>query len=166
MYNKSFFKKRHIITLFFYAPGSFIISYLLGIKLIAAAGVFLVQLVPHLIIHINYLYNTKDLHLKVSNRINEIGLELKKEEKTVWIAMSKIEKVVSFITLPHREDRTYWFPWDGYNYSIIYSEGMRFVVTNLVVDALEFPVLESVRHEIKNQFYPMVWSWEGEVSNW
>lgn len=112
---------------------------------------FFVFFIPHLIIHLNYYYLNRNDLFGVDNLQGKIFFEQDGVRKNYGFA--DIEFVEQYRSLPFAENRTRWFPWDKYNYSIISLKGgKKIIVTSLLVPKLELE-LDEDKKVLKKRFY-------------
>ncbi len=132
-----------------------IVMYFLTYEIYYSIIFFLISIIPHLIIHLNYLKIRENFNISLSNSENLLRVE-KFNEETIEIDYTKIVKVESFLSSPHFDGRLYWFPWDVYNYTVIYTEKEFYIITSFDLDCKKVFFPESIPHKYKKRFYPII----------
>lgn len=125
-----------------------------AIFILMAVLLFLLFFIPQLILHWNYYRKNKGDILFYDPTSRSITIDRK--EVSCLFFFDDIKLVERFKSYPLAEDRIQWFPWDGYNYSVIHlKNGQKFLVTSLLVPNLDLPI-ESNKINLKKTFYPIV----------
>ena len=122
-----------------------------------------VFLLPQLLLHLNYYFTNKgDIFIyDGSNKI--ITLDHKGVSNT--FELDEIDCIQRFMSHALADSSVQWYPWDGYNHSIIYlKNGERFIVTSLLVPNLNLPVNPDIVKEKKSFYRWASYSEESENS--
>jgi membrane protein YdbS with pleckstrin-like domain len=115
--------------------------------------VFLCFFIPLCVIHLRY-YSINDGMEMVFN-VDERKVTIKTSRKNLIseFNLEDVKRVFHTMTPAMAEGRMYWFPWDRYNYSIIYlNNGEKYIITSLMVHKLELPV--GSKYEVITSLYP------------
>lgn len=114
---------------------------------------FLCFFVPQLVIHLKYYSLNDGLVMFYNNVEKKITIKDEKGKVESSFFLEDIKVVFHTMTASMAERRMQWFPWDNYNYSIIYlSNGKKYIITSLMVYRLELPV--GNKYEVMTSFYP------------
>lgn len=115
-------------------------------------GLFLLFLVPQMAIHLRfYLLNKGRTFFYLPDQ-QRMSLMLK-SGRTIQFSFDDIKRVERSKSIPLAENRAHWFPWDNYNYSVIYlKDGQQFVITSLLVPNMDLPLDES-KIKLRKRFY-------------
>lgn len=148
-------KSLFILAIFWYIA-TLILGYFYGKGGISASlcgGVILyvANLIPQLALHFRYYFLNKDCVLTYDPDLKRIII--KRKSLTVEFSVDDITNIVSYKATPLAENRAKVFPFDMYNYSILYfRNGSQFVLTSLMVKNFDLPINES-KKEIVKVFY-------------
>jgi hypothetical protein len=114
---------------------------------------FLLFLIPVLIVHMKYYSINDGVSMLYDDFNRDITIRNKKENLEYNFTLEDIDSISHIMTGPLSENRMHWWPWDGYNYSVIFlKDGRKFVITSLMVMRLELPV--GSKYNIVKKFFP------------
>jgi len=110
---------------------------------------------PAVLMHFNYYSTNKNMVVYYEESKKQ--LRVSDKDRDVTFTMSDIESVKDFKTYPKAENRTTWFPWDEYHYSLVeLKNGEKFYFTSLILPNLDLPIDKS-KITLKKRFYPAIW---------
>lgn len=124
-----------------------------GLFIRLAVLLFFLFLIPQIVLHLNYYFKNRGdvLFYDLSQR----KITINHNDISHTFLFEDILLVERFKSFPLAEDRMQWFPWDSYNYSVIYlKDGLKFIVTSLLVPNMNLPI-ESNRIKLRKMFYPI-----------
>lgn len=111
----------------------------------------LLFLIPQLIIHICYYLLNRGRVLLYDEEKKEITITI--NGKPYKFAFDDIAQIERNKSMPFAENRSRWFPWDDYNYSVIrLKNGQQFIITSLLVPNMDLPLDES-KIRLRKRFY-------------
>ncbi|GGH25219.1 hypothetical protein FAZ19_15805 [Sphingobacterium alkalisoli] len=114
---------------------------------------FLIFLIPVVILHLKYFSINENLVLIYDDFNRSITIVSKKENTKSNFSLDDIKSVFHYMTGPFGEKRMHWWPWDSYNYSIIYlKDNRKFTITSLMNERLELPIGD--KYNVITKFYP------------
>lgn len=130
----------------------FVILSIYFVHVIAGIIYVIIFIVPY--IYINYDYYKRSNKINISAKAS--GFSIESPSKSLFVQYGEINKIVSVITRPHHEDRTLWYPWDAYNYSVIYFGDEKLLITSFSIDFHDLPKIYEAEHIILNVIYPII----------
>lgn len=109
-------------------------------------------IIPYLI-HIKYYSLNKDILLAYFDTEKKVEITNVKNKITKQFRLDEIKCVMHTMTAPKSEKRTFWFPWDNYNYlEIFLINGEKFIITSLMTERLDWGLGD--KYQIATSFYP------------
>jgi hypothetical protein len=151
-------RKRHIIhlmsipiyTIFFVAM--FFVSKQYLVPTYIGINVFIVILLFHVIIYINYFFTSKNTFISYDN--NLLIYTSKKTKENVVITASEIEKIKTVKSISALNNNNYYSPWDMFGYSVIYYKNGMIIINSLMTDDLDMAGI-NCPHEKVASLYPI-----------
>ena len=122
--------------------------------LLIALCFFLIFFIPVLLVHLNYYKINKHDVVSYDPMISKFIIY--RDGLLNIVNLDDIELIERHSSYPLAENRNHYFPWDGYNHSIIrLKNGRTFVITSLLIPNLDLLVGKE-RMKVKKSFYRLV----------